>query len=414
MEASEALTSLGVSLGLGLLVGLQRERHGSRLAGVRTFPLITLLGTTCALVGGEIGGSGWVVGAGLLAVVTAMTAANFMELYQRKQRGTGMTTEAAILLMYMLGAYTAVGEHWVALTVGTAVALLLYLKADLHGLIARIGDKDMRAIMLFAALTFIVLPVLPNRPMGPLDVWNPRGIWLVVVLVVGISLGGYVAYKVLGSRGGTLAAGILGGLLSSTATTVSYSRRARENASYAGPAMLVINIATFIVYARVLIEIAAFGPNLIPLAAAPIALMGAAAAVGVGIGWIMEPKNGNGLPAPENPTQLKSALVFAGILALVLLAVEAGRRWLGTGGVFAVSGLAGLVNLDAITLSNARLAQAGRLDPHAAWRAIVVALLANLLFKLVVAGVIGGRPLLVRLGGCFALQAVVGLGVLFW
>jgi uncharacterized membrane protein (DUF4010 family) len=341
-----------------------------------------------------------------------MSAANFLEFRQDRQRSTGMTTEAAMLLMYTLGAYTAVGEPWISLVVGTVAALLLYLKPDLHGLVAKIGDKDMRAIMLFAAITFIVLPVLPDREMGPLNAWNPRLIWLVVVLVVGISLAGYIAYKLLGTRRGTLAAGILGGLISSTATTLSYARRAKEDRDAAGVAMLVICIATCVAYARVLTEIGVVGPGLLPVAGWPVGIMAATAAAGVLIAWFLTRRDGHELTPPQNPTQLKSALLFASGLALVMLAVEAARRWIGTGGVLAMGAIGGLMDLDAIVISNAKMAQAGQVGAHDAWRAIVIGIIANLGFKLGAAGVIGGRPLFKRVGLWFGLQAAVGVVLL--
>jgi uncharacterized membrane protein (DUF4010 family) len=245
--------------------------------------------------------------------------------------------------------------------------------------------------------------------MGPMDVWNPRAIWLIVVLVIGISLGGYVAQKLLGPRGGTIATGILGGVISSTAATVSYSQRVRQDAGEAAPAALVIGIATFVVYFRILVLIGVFGPKLLPHAAVPIGIMCGAAAAAVAIAWFRMPDKDADGAAPENPTGLKSALIFAAVLALVLLLVEGGRRWLGSSGVYAVSALAGLVDLDAITLSDARLAQSGSIEPGHAWRAIVIAVLANLGFKLGVSGVMGSRRLLLLLAAIFGLQAAVGV-----
>src|SRR5262245_58829233 len=145
MDLSTVFQSLGTALGLGLLVGLQRERVGSKLAGVRTFPLIALLGAMAALVAQRVQGGGWIVAAGFLSVAAATAVGNFLVLQEEHQRDMGVTTEVAVLLVYAIGAYAAVGEAAVALAAGAAVAVLLHAKGPMHGLVARIGDKDMRA-----------------------------------------------------------------------------------------------------------------------------------------------------------------------------------------------------------------------------------------------------------------------------
>jgi uncharacterized membrane protein (DUF4010 family) len=406
----ESVAPLGISLGVGLLVGLQREQAGSKLAGVRTFPLIALLGTLSGMVGAHQGG--WVVAAGLLAVVIATSAGNLLLLRQEGERDAGLTTEIAILVMYVLGVYASFGDPWVVLAVGATVAILLFLKPGLHSLAGRIGDRDMRAILLFAAITFIVLPVLPDKGYGPYDVWNPRQIWVVVVLVVGISLGGYIAYKLLGGEGGTLAAGLLGGLVSSTATTVSYARRAAAQRDLTGAAVLVISIATCVAYGRVLAEIGVVSPRLLRAAALPIGAMALLGLLATGAAWALMSRDGDKMPEPQNPTQLRSALVFAAVLALVLLAVTAARERLGPEGMYAVSALGGLVDLDAITLSNASEAERAEGMVRMAWRAIIVAIMANLAFKLGVVAALGSRGVLWRLAAIFGAQIAAGVAVL--
>src|ERR1043165_7107811 len=266
LETQHAFESLGISLGLGLLVGLQRERAGSRIAGVRTFPLITMLGTLSALLGDKYGG--WTVGAALIGLVLTVVAANFLALKQDSARGAGLTTEVTIVLMFALGAYAAIGPPAVVLVVGGVTFVLLYLKGGLHGLATtQIGDKDMRAIMVFVAVAFVVFPVLPDRPFGPWGVWNPFRIWLVVVIVVGIGRGGYVAYKVLGQRAGTVLAGVLGGVISSTATTLTYARRPDARRCAGAPresrdaAMVVIATAAAVTYPRIALEIGITAPD---------------------------------------------------------------------------------------------------------------------------------------------------------
>ena len=409
MGTDHVFATLTISLGLGLLVGLQRERAGSRLAGIRTFPLITLLGALAALTGQVLGG--WVVGAGFLAVAATTGVGSYLLLKQEQARETGMTTEIAVLVMYAVGAYTAVGEPAAALAAGVAVAVLLYSKGPMHGLAARIGEKDMGAIMLLAAITFVVLPVLPDRTFGPLDVLNPHHIWLMVVLVVGMSLGGYVAYKALGARAGAVVAGLLGGLISSTATTVTFARRSRENGAYLGPAVVVIMLASGVVYVRVLVEIAVVAQEFWRQAAVPVGVMLAVSAGVAGAAWLIMGRNGDALPEPENPTELKSALMFAVLYAAVLLAVAWGKEHLGTGGVYGVAALSGLTDMDAITLSTARLVEEGGMAASAGWRAIVIAAMSNMVFKLVVIAGIGGRGLIGRVGPLLAIKLGAALAL---
>ncbi|MEC9372246.1 MAG: MgtC/SapB family protein, partial [Planctomycetota bacterium] len=196
MDATSMFMALGISLALGLLVGLQREKAASQVAGIRTFALVALFGTVCGLVVEPMGG--WIAGAGLLAVAAASAMANFAKV-RRGDVEPGITTEIALVLMFGVGVLLAVEEaRAVAVAVGVATAALLHAKGALHRFVERLGDKDVRAIMQFAVITFVILPVLPDKTFTALEVLNPRHIWLMVVLVVGISLGGYVAYKLVG------------------------------------------------------------------------------------------------------------------------------------------------------------------------------------------------------------------------
>lgn len=414
MDTGRIFEALAISLGLGLLVGLQRERAGSRIGGVRTFPLITMLGTVCGLLGVQ-SGSGWVVGAGLVSVAAATAVANFLVVREERERDPGITTEVAALLMFAVGAYAVVGERSVALAVGVAVAVLLQAKGSLHGWAAKVGDEDMRAIMLFAAITFIVLPVLPDRVYGPLGVLNPHNIWLMVVLVVGISLGGYVAYKVLGAQAGAALSGLLGGLISSTATTVTYARRSREADGFVGPALLVIMIASGVVYARLIAEISVVAPSFLPEAAWPLVIMfvlteGLALAV-----WVSERRAAQALPDQQNPTELKSALFFAALYGVVLLAVAAGKAYLGNRGVYAVAAVSGLTDMDAITLSTARLVESGEMGARAGWEAILVAAISNICFKAGMVVALGSRRLAGPVAALFAVKVAVAVGlIMMW
>jgi uncharacterized membrane protein (DUF4010 family) len=192
VDLTTAFQTLGVSLGLGLLVGMQRERVQAPLAGVRTFALISLFGTLTAMLSLTLGP--WLVAAGVLGVA-AMTAMGNAVNLKLTRPDPGITTEIAILLMYAIGAYLVLGHVQVAVVLAGGVAVLLHAKPEMHGFVKRLGETDMKAVMQFVLITLVILPILPDRPYGPFQVLNPREIWRMVVLVVAISLGGYVALK---------------------------------------------------------------------------------------------------------------------------------------------------------------------------------------------------------------------------
>src|SRR5687768_8126320 len=182
MDVATLFQKFALALGLGLLIGIQRERSSSALAGFRTFPLVTMLGTLCGLLSIN---HGWpVIAAGLVALVALVVISNVAKLHAG-QVDPGMTTEVAILMMFALGAFLVTGPATVAVVIGATVTLLLHLKPQLHGFAKRIGERDFRAIMLFVAIALVILPVLPDAAFGPYQVLNPRRIWWMVVLITG-------------------------------------------------------------------------------------------------------------------------------------------------------------------------------------------------------------------------------------
>jgi uncharacterized membrane protein (DUF4010 family) len=417
MDQIEIFRVLGVSLLLGLLVGLQREYADSGLAGLRTFPLVTLLGSLAALLVEFAGG--WAIAAGLVALAVVIGVANEVRSRHAHNDG-GITTEVALLVMFLVGAYVVVGDWVVGVALGVAVAVLLQFKVELHGLVDRLGDADVRAVMTFALISGVVLPVLPNETFGPLDVLNPFEIWLMVVLIVGITLAGYACYKFFGERAGLLLGGVLGGAVSSTATVASYARRTREQPAMARASLIVVTIASAVVFVRVMIEIAAVSSqNLFPVAWPPLAILGAATLAPALFAFIRATKDHQKLPEQKNPTELKAAMVFAAIYAAVTLALAAAKEWLGDIGLYVVAVLSGLTDMDAITLSTARLVEhpesAAALSPDMAWRLIAVAAMSNLVFKGIMAATIGGWQFAKMVAAAFAVPLAVGAAlVLAW
>lgn len=402
---------VAVALALGLLVGLQRERAESKLAGIRTFPLITAAGALAALISMHFGG-GWVVAAGAIAVMVAFVTGNLMKM-RDGDHDPGLTTEMAGLVMYILGAYCMVGHTAVALVVGGLVALLLHHRDLLHGLVNRIGARDLSAIMQFVLIALVILPILPDRTFGPFRVINPHKIWLMVVLIVGISLGGYVAYKLFGAAAGTLLGGILGGLISSTATSVSYARRTKDAPEAAPLAAVVIVIASAVSFARVIVEVAVVAPTKLGSMIAPLAAMLLFMSLLAAVAYVSGGRDKADLPEQGNPAELKSALVFGALYAAVILAVAITKHYFGNRGLFVVAVVSGLTDMDAITLSTAQFVHDGRLAPKTGWQVILTASLANTVFKAAVVCSLAHRRLAVRILLFFALVVAFGLAALF-
>ncbi len=406
------LKPLALALGLGLLVGLQRERTNTPLAGFRTFPLITLAGALGAILAKDFGG--WTVAMGFVVLGVMIVVGNLAEL-KKPHPDTGLTTEAAMLVMYGVGAYLVVGSTTVAIILGAVVAVLLHLKPQMQSFAGKLGDEDFKAIMQFVVITMLILPLLPSEYYGPFKVLNPFKLWLMVVLIVGISLTGYIIYKFFGEKAGTLAGGILGGLISSTATTVSYARRTRENPQTAALAAVVIMMASAIVFARVLLLISTTAPTFFSQASGPLGVMLMVTLVLAGIAWSMARGEKSEMPKQSNPSELKAALVFGALYGVVLLAVAAAKEYFGQSGLYVVAVLSGLTDMDAITLSVAELVHQDKLDAPTGWRLVLTASLSNLVFKTGVVAVLANRALLGRVALLFGAAFLGGLAIiLFW
>jgi uncharacterized membrane protein (DUF4010 family) len=410
LDLNSPFTQLAIALGLGLLVGLQREHVASRVAGIRTFPLTTVLGVLVGLLSQSFGG--WVLAAGLLSLAGLIILGNIVEL-KEGSIDPGLTTEAALLLMFGVGAYLVVGRVEVAIAVGGGVAVLLQAKVQLHGVAARLGDSDLKALMQFVLLSLVILPILPNRTFGPYSVLNPRQIWLMVCLIVGISLAGYIIYKFFGERAGMVLGGVLGGVISSTATTVSYAQRTAVSPESVRVSTIVIQIASTIVFARVLLVVGLASPRLLGSSAQPLLIMMALMALLSAAVWFWGRDEESQMPVQENPSELKGALFFGFIFALVILAAAAAKARFGQRGLYVVAALSGLTDMDAISLSTAQLVNSDRLSPEIGWQLILVGALANLIFKGGAMLVLGNRQLLRRVGMLYGLAFICGI-LLLW
>jgi len=361
MDESAVLRACLTGAGIGLLMGLERERAKAEAPGVRTFALVALSGTAAALVA-RLGGDAWIVAGALLAVIAFALAAYLRD--PRRAQDPGTTTNAALVLCYLLGALAGYGMPGVAVGLAVAATLLLYLKPELHGFSHRISGAEMGAILQLAAAAFLVLPLLPDRSYGPWDVINPFRIGVLVVLISALNFGGYAALKLLDHQRAAIAMGVLGGVVSSTATTLAASRHLRTGAMPAGTAALVVALANLTVLLRIGVIAAVVAPGLL----------------------------GDLLPV------LGAALLFA----LVLLVAAGVTERLGSAGLYAVAAVSGLTDVDAISLSAMQLLGQGRIDDAAAVVTICVAYAANLLFKLGIVAFVGGRGMALAVAASFA------------
>jgi uncharacterized membrane protein (DUF4010 family) len=400
----EHLPAFATSLAIGLLIGLERERHPDAKAGLRTCALVALLGAGAAFLSERLGNA-WILVTGL-----ALVGAMIISAYAREERlpEPGTTTVAAVLVCYVLAAMVTYGYSRSAVMLAIVTVSLLYFKAELRGITQSLTRRDLISVLQFAVLTFIVLPILPDREYGPYGVLNPYQLWTIVVLIAGVSLAGYVALRLVGQRHGARLLGFLGGMVSSTATTLVYARHARDHAEIQRLAVVVIVLANIVVLVRLAVLAAAVAPQLLPQL---LAVLGAGFVLGAAsLVARRRDSPGGQSPVPDikNPTELRIAFSFALVYAVVLVL----SAWLndvaGKTGLYAVALVSGLTDVDAITVSVLRLFNLGQLPAPQAVTAVVLAVLANIGFKLGIVLVVGGAALF---RGCIGAMAAVAAGL---
>ena len=409
------LITLGIAFGLGMLVGLQRQHTDNKMAGVRTFTLITILGVVSGFLTRDFDNP-YILPAIGISLTALLVMANVVKLKKLNEADVGQTTEVAALLMFAIGAYLVLGSQVIGVIVGGAMAVLLYVKEHLHNFIENLKDKDLAAIMTFAGISLVILPILPDQTYGPLDVLNPRNIWMMVTLIVGISVIGYFIYKFVGKNVGIISNGILGGLISSTATTVSYARKTANSKDIGKLAAFVITVASTIALARVMVEIGVVVPEKIPQLIVPLVvefIFMVALCVVLFYRINKDNKEQKEMPEPKNPAQFKSALIFGLLYGLILLAVAFTKEKFGNEALYVVSIISGLTDVDAITLSLSQLMKGGGLETSSGWRLILLASLSNLFFKGIMAATLGTKQLARWIGLSFGLSIIAGL-LIIW
>ncbi len=380
--------NLFAALIVGALVGVEREKTKAQsgnlgIGGVRTFILFALAGA----VGGWLATtlqSAWVLVAAVLSV-TALAVSGYLMQARVKPDALGLTTETAAVAVCLLGAACTAGHAAVALALGIAVSGVLAYKEPMHGLVAKLGTDDISAGVKLLAATFIVLPLLPARAIDPWGAIRPQALWTLVVAIAAISLVGYVATRMLGPDRGTAVTGLAGGLVSSTAVTLTFARRSREEGKGAANALAAgLLLAWTVMCVRVVVLVGLVHLPLVRPLLVPFGAMAAATLVPVAL-LLRRPGEAPaeaGRPVDlRNPFSLTSAIKFGLLFAVVLLVVALVRRYFPGQGYYVVAALAGLSDVDAITLSMAGLVRDGGADTATATVAIVIAALANTLVK---------------------------------
>lgn len=405
------ILGLAIAIGLGLLVGMQREWVADKPIGLRSFALISTIGGLVGLFAVQYGG--WILASGLIAITIAVYTHSY--LLARQGGVFGTTTELAAIAMFLVGALATSGYIGGAVVLGGVVTLLLHWKVPMHAWVVRLGEDEFQAIARFVLVSLVVLPILPDTAYGPYSVLNPWQIWLMVVLIVSINLAAYISLKVSSGRSGALLSGVLGGLISSTATTVSFSTRSRVDQLIVPISAIVILVASALVYFRIMIETAVVARGLVPGLVWPVISFLALFALVIGVYVIRLPAIAAEELEPSNPAELKTALSFAALYSLVLFISAAVSERFGEAMLYPVALVSGLTDVDAITLSIGRLFTESRIDEDIAWRVIFVASLSNLAFKAGIVAVIGGTHLRRRIFPVLAALTLIGfVGVWLW
>jgi uncharacterized membrane protein (DUF4010 family) len=403
------------ALGLGVLIGLERERTQKPeggFAGVRTFGLIALAGAMAAYVDGALARPA--LGLALFAAVAALVVAS--AVVTARQGDIGITTEVSALLAFLLGFLCVYGN--VTLAAGLAVASggVLALKQWLHNLARHIQSEDVEATLKFAIVTLIILPLVPNETYGPapLDVINPYQIWWMVVLISGLNFASYILVKIVGAEHGIGLTGLLGGLVSSTAVSLGLAQRSRTQPEQAPALALGILLAWTVMFFRVVLLVAVIAPVL----AGSLALgMGALGAISLAIVWVLRrqqrPAERASVSAGANPFELGQAIRFGLLFGVVTFVAKAAQVGLGDAGLYLAGALAGLTDVDAIALSMAQLAQGDPASSAVAARTILIAVLANTLVKGGMAVFMGGKALRVVMLPITGALLAAGAGIAF-
>ena len=412
VDAETIILRFLLAAALGALIGLERQvAHGEEspaFAGMRTFALYAIWGVGAALMGEQIGQAAFaVVAAGFVGLLVA----EYWIIASRGDRGT--TTEAASVAAFVIGVLVWLDHEVAALALAVGVAILLQSKVWIHGVVGRFTDEDLRALLRFGVLTAVILPLVPHRDMGPFAAINPFEIWLMVVFVAGIGLAGYIALRVLGPRG-LAPTGLLGGLVSSTAVTLGFSRMSRRTPEVTTALAAGILGASGLMYGRVMIEAFVVEPELgrtlaLPLSALFVAVVGTALVI-----WWRSTRHDPVDPGlrVRNPVTITSALQFGALYGVVVFVAKALIDNVSQASLSAVGAVSGINDVDAITLAAANFVRDGTVPVGTGAEAVMAAVVVNTIVKAGLAFALGSRALGIRVAAVLV-PAAAG-GALAW
>lgn len=400
MDAIESLQRLIFAVAIGVIVGTERhwrergEQDGKRTAGIRTFGLVGMLGGVVGLLAGMPGLAP--VGAAIVIAGSFAAFAAIFTLYQHREAvaaGTfSATTTVAAMLTFALGTLAVTGDLMLASAAGVAMVAILASREVLHGFVQRLTWAELRSAIALLGMAFVILPLLPEAPIGPFGGISPARTWLLVIILAAISFGGYVAVRLLGAARGELVAGAIGGVISSTAATLANARRSGDSEGSSALAAGAL-AACAVSYVRTAILVGVLAPPLGPALFPPL---GAGTLVMAGLAWIFA-RRADGPAArdqPKNPFDIVAVLKMAAMLTAVALLSRAAAGLLGDRGLILISALSGLADVDAVVV--AVTGMTAELTPMIAAAAIGMAVISNTISKAAYALMFGSRAFAVR------------------
>lgn len=411
MDGDTLLSRLAVSLSIGLLIGLERgwrtrnEEDHQRAAGLRTFALSGLIGGITGAIAQQLG-SPVVIGLVFLGFTAAFSAYHWLEA--QAEQNYSATSVIAGMATFLLGSFAVVGDLTAAIAGSVAAAVLLALREQLHRWVASISWAEIRSGLTLLAMTFLLLPILPNKPIDPWNAINPYEIWLLTILIATVSFIGYVAVRVFGDRLGILMAAAAGGLASSTATTMTLAGLARRHQDSSGLLAGGTLLAGLIMVIRVAIVATALSPSLLPHLQWPLLFGGGTFAIGTGL-LLLQSEGSSEQPELKitNPLELAPTIKMGALIAAVMLMSHLLQQSFGSTGLLATAAISGSVDVDAISISMARMASQ-TIEPKLAAQAILIAVGMNTLVKAAMAAWTGGLRLGSRVGTVSVLGVAVG------
>ncbi len=416
------LARLALALGIGLTVGIERGWHmreaapGTRVAGVRTFTLIGLLGGILGVAGQAI--NDVIIAVGLFGFFALTAVAYFSGVARSDERG--MTTLVAELITFILGLIAVRGDMVVAAVVAVVMVAILDLKSHIHGWVGNVQSAELKAAIKLLLMSVVVLPLLPNEDLGPGGVLNPYKIWWVVVIIAGLSFAAYAAIRVAGPKAGAAMTGLLGGLASSTAVALSCARMAARTPRLADPLGGAIALASAVMFLRGLVVVTIlFKPAASILAVPLIAAVIGAAGTGVFL-FRFGLSGSSGAPAAGGPhvdlgppSDIDTAVKFGLVLAAVGLAAHYGKAFFGSGGLLASAALSGLVDIDAVTITMSKFGQAGTESPESVALTVFIAVVVNSAAKMAYVAAIARDVMIKQALLIFTVPTVLGAAAYF-